>query len=142
MINELSNKYTPELITSLEPNQIIIFGSNVSGIHGAGLAKYCKNNFGAVQGQALGITGQCYAIPTKDTRIRTLPLQDIQYYVNIFIAYAYQHRELEFLVTKIGCGLAGYTIEDIAPMFKRVTTNLILPEEFVKFNKKDEVIHT
>lgn len=129
-------KYTPENITHLAPNQVFVYGANEAGIHGAGAAKLALQ-WGAKMGQ-YGFNGQTYGIPTKNNRIRTLPLDKIQLHVNDFLALAFSHQEYEFLVSKIGCGLAGYQPKDIAPLFKTVKTtgvfeNVILPEEFYKY---------
>jgi hypothetical protein len=128
-------KYTPENITHLEPNQIFCYGANAAGIHGAGAAKLALR-WGAKMGQ-YGLVGQTYGIPTKDKKIQTLPLDKIQHHVHSFLAFAFTHPEYEFLVTKIGCGLANLSIKDIAPMFATVKTgaynNIILPEEFYKY---------
>ena len=129
-------KYTPENIKHLAPNQVFVYGANTAGIHGAGAAKLALR-WGAKMGQ-YGLVGQTYGIPTKDHNIRTLPLDKIQVHVNDFLATAFSHPEYEFLVSKIGCGLAGYQPKDIAPLFKTVKTtgvfeNVILPEEFHKY---------
>jgi hypothetical protein len=128
-------KYTPENITHLEPNQIFCYGANAAGIHGAGAAKLALK-WGAKMYE-YGLNGQTYGIPTKDRQIYTLPLDKIQLHVNDFLATAFSHQEYEFLVTKIGTGLAGLPISDIAPLFKIVKTgvfeNVILPEEFYKY---------
>ena len=127
-------KYTPENITHLEPNQIFTYGANAAGIHGAGAAKLALR-WGAKMGQ-YGLVGQTYGIPTKNKKIQTLPLDKIQVHVHDFLALAFSHPEYEFLVTKIGCGLALYEPKDIAPLFKIIKTgvfdNVILPEEFHK----------
>jgi hypothetical protein len=127
-------KYTPENITHLEPNQIFVYGANARFRHGAGAAKLALR-WGARHGMA-GLVGQTYGIPTKDHNIRTLPLDKIQLHVNDFLATAFSHQEYEFLVTKIGCGLALYQPKDVAPLFKIIKTgvfeNVILPEEFYK----------
>jgi len=128
-------KYTPENITHLEPNQIFCYGANAAGIHGAGAAKLALK-WGAKMYE-YGLNGQTYGIPTKDRQIYTLPLDKIQLHVNDFLATAFSHQEYEFLVTKIGCGLALYQPKDIAPLFKIIKTgvfeNVILPEEFYKY---------
>jgi len=128
-------KYTPENITHLEPNQIFVYGANEKGVHGAGAAKLALR-WGAKMGQ-YELVGQTYGIPTKDKKIQTLPLDKIQVHVDNFLATAFSHTEYEFLVSKIGCGLAGYRPEDIAPLFKIIKTgvfgNVILPEEFYKY---------
>ena len=128
-------KYTPENITHLEPNQIFCYGANAAGIHGAGAAKLALK-WGAKMYE-YGLNGQTYGIPTKDRQIYTLPLDKIQLHVNVFLSFAFSHQEYEFLVTKIGTGLAGIPISDIAPLFKIIKTgvfeNVILPEDFHKY---------
>ncbi len=128
-------KFTPENIIHLEPNQIFTYGANEAYIHGAGAARLAMR-WGAKYG-ADGLVGQTYGIPTKDRQIYTLPLDKIQLHVNVFLSFAFSHQEYEFLVTKIGCGLALYQPKDIAPLFKIIKTgvfeNVILPEEFYKY---------
>ena len=102
---------------------IFVFGSNLRGVHGAGAAAYALKHHGAMWGVGEGIQGQSYGIPTKDITIRTLPLSSIKEYVQDFIAYAEAYPELDFKVTRIGCGLAGYTDEQIAPMFQHAPSN-------------------
>lgn len=98
-------KITPNNIQSLKPSKVFVFGSNLAGIHGAGAAELAFTKFGARWGKGWGKTSnQSYAIPTKDKRIRTMPLAQIQPYVDEFIGYATLNPETEFLVTKIGCG--------------------------------------
>lgn len=131
-------KYTPEHITELPPNHIFVFGSNLSGIHGAGAAKIAHKYFGAKYGCGHYICGNSYAIPTKDSKLCTLPLNRIKAYICTFILHCKDNQHLTFMVTKIGCGLVGYSVEDIAPFFKECVgmKNVILPEEFVDFNLK------
>jgi len=111
-------KYTPDLITTLEPNQIFVFGSNTEGRHGAGAAKQAMK-FGAIYGQAQGRQNRTYAIPTKDLSkgARSLPLPRVRASVDEFIQYALTWDDWEYLVTPIGCGLAGYKPEEIAIVF-------------------------
>jgi hypothetical protein len=123
-------KTTPNDVVLLEPDEVFVFGSNESGIHGAGAAKTAVERFGAVMGQGVGLQGQSYAIPTKDFDIRVLPLDIIKHYVDEFLEFAKYNQEIVFIVTQIGCGLSGYSPKDIAPMFKIVPTNVILPQEF------------
>lgn len=120
------------LILHLPENSIFVFGSNTSGIHGAGAAKTAYKKYGAMYGKGHGLSGQSYAIPTKDFKIQTLPLESISIYVELFIRYAKEHPELNFYVTDIGCGLAGYTPEEIAPMFKgcRDLDNVFVSKRF------------
>ena len=120
-----ANMITPEFITRLEPNEIFVFGSNLAGMHGGGAARIAHEQFGAEWGVGVGRTGQCYAIPTMQGGVET-----IRPYVDEFIRYAEQHPELTFLVTRIGCGIAGFTDEQIAPLFAaaRDLENVALPE--------------
>ena len=122
-----NREYTPERITELKPNEIFVFGSNLAGAHDGGAARLAYNRFGAIWGQGVGLQGQSYAIPTMQGGVET-----IKPYVDEFIAFAKQHQELKFLVTKIGCGIAGFTIDEIAPLFKDAidVENVILPKEF------------
>ncbi len=107
---------------------IFVFGSNLAGIHGAGAARFARQFYGAVNGVGRGPTGDAYAIPTKDLNIDTLPLDWIAFHVGEFINYAKDHPLLRFNVTRIGCGLAGYTDADIAPLFGDAPDNCLLPE--------------
>lgn len=116
-------------ITHLAPNEIFVFGSNLQGMHGGGAARFAHEHFGAVWGQGVGLYGQSYAIPTMQGGVET-----IKPYVDNFLQFAKMHEELDFLVTEIGCGIAGFTSEEIAPLFFRVIEddlrNVYLPESF------------
>lgn len=107
---------------------IFVFGSNLAGRHGKGAALAAVRQHGAVYGQGVGLQGRAYAIPTKDHKLRTLPLWVIETYVQEFLAFAAAHPELTFNVTRVGCGLAGYTEREIAPMFAGAPDNCRLPE--------------
>jgi hypothetical protein len=109
---------------------IFVFGSNLAGRHGKGAALHARRHCGAVYGQAEGLQGQSYAIPTKDRALRPLPLAAIELHVRAFLAFAEAHPELQFQVTPIGCGLAGYQPGQIAPMFRLTTNNVHLPDTF------------
>jgi hypothetical protein len=102
---------------------IFVFGSNEAGIHGAGAAAFALRHHGAIWGKGEGLQGTSYAIPTKDYRIRTLPLDTIKIYVDRFLNFAREHPELTFYVTPIGCGLAGYKRHQIEPMFDKMPSN-------------------
>lgn len=122
-----------KFITKLRPNEVFVFGSNLSGRHGKGAAK-CALKWGAKWGVGNGQMGQTYAIPTKSISVqKTLPLNRIQIYVTQFLDWAKMNPDLTFLVTEIGCGLAGYKPKDIAPMFIGYTENVILPESFLRY---------
>ena len=102
---------------------VFVFGSNLAGRHGAGAALAARNDWGAKYGVGRGPTGRAYAIPTKDEFLMSMSLESIQHYVNEFIEYAKANPTIEFMVTRIGCGLAGYTDEQIAPMFRGAPKN-------------------
>ena len=120
--------FTPERITQLKTNEIFVFGSNLAGAHGGGAARLAYDRFGAVWGQGVGLQGQSYGIPTMHGGVDV-----IKPYVDEFIAFAKQHPEMKFFVTKIGCGIAGFATEEIAPLFADAidVENVILPREFV-----------
>lgn len=119
-----AKRTTPERVTSLKPNEIFVFGSNLRGMHGGGASYIAYRNFGAVMGQGVGLQGQSYAIPTMQGGIET-----IKPYVDEFIGFAKQHQNLTFLVTRIGCGIAGFTDDEISPLFEKAheVGNIILP---------------
>lgn len=122
------SEYTPDWITELKDNEIFVFGSNLAGAHGGGAARLAYQRFGAVWGQGVGLQGQSYAIPTMQGGVET-----IKPYVDEFYEFALQHRQYKFLVTRIGCGIAGFTSEEIAPLFISAIelNNVILPKDFV-----------
>ena len=107
---------------------IFVFGSNLAGRHGKGAALFAKQHHGAIQGIGRGPQGDSYAIPTKDSQLQPLGLHAINVHISTFVNYAKQHPELEFNVTRVGCGLAGYQDRDIAPLFKDAPSNCFLPE--------------
>ena len=123
-----NREFTPDRIIELKPNEIFVFGSNLQGMHGGGAARLAYDRFCAIWGQGVGIHGQSYGIPTMQGGIET-----IKPYVDEFIEFAKQHPEYKFLVTKIGCGIAGFSEKEIAPLFKDAikVENIILPKEFV-----------
>jgi hypothetical protein len=110
--------------------EIFVFGSNEAGRHGKGAALHARKHCGAEYGVGVGRSGDAYAIPTKDGKLKTLPLPRIHQYVGEFLSYAAEHPELTFKVTALGTGLAGYRHEDIAPMFVHAPANCRLPEEW------------
>ena len=122
-------EYTPERITMLKPEEVFVFGSNLEGAHGGGAARLAYISFGAVWGQGVGMQGQCYAIPTMQGGVET-----IKPYVDEFIEFSRQHPERKFLVTRIGCGIAAFTPDEIAPLFLEAIDqkNVILPKDFVE----------
>lgn len=122
-----SERITPEYIKKLNDTEVFVFGSNLAGHHDGGAARIAWEEFGAIYGQGVGLQGQSYAIPTMQGGIKT-----IKPYVDEFIEFAKSHPELTFLVTKIGCGIAGFSVSEIAPLFQKCTEieNVYLPVEF------------
>jgi hypothetical protein len=120
--------FTPDRITCLRPDEVFVFGSNLSGMHGGGAAKVALEAFGAIWGQGVGLQGQSYGIPTMQGGVDT-----IKPFVDEFISFARQHPELFFYVTRIGCGIAGFQDREIAPLFAQVKgiQNICLPRTFV-----------
>ncbi len=115
------------------PLPIFVFGSNLAGRHGKGAALWARTNRGAVYGRGIGRQGHSYAIPTKDHHLKTLPIAAIARYVDEFIIHAAEHPQLTFQLTPIGCGLAGYRHEQIAPLFDAASANIIIPPEFAAY---------
>lgn len=125
----MKTRFTPDFITELKENEIFVFGSNLQGLHGGGAARLAYEKFGAIWGQGVGLQGQSYGIPTMHGGVDA-----IKPYVDEFIEFAKSHPELTFLVTRIGCGIAGFRDEEIAPLFKECIEidNVILPRSFVQ----------
>ncbi|WP_104469938.1 A1S_2505 family phage non-structural protein [Acinetobacter indicus] len=121
-----------ELRTSLDENQIFVFGSNLAGVHKAGASKQAIEFFGAQTGCGKGMSGKSYAIPTANQKLKPLPLADIQRYVEEFKKYVLDHPKLVFYILPIGCGRVGYQAEDIAPLFIGISKNVVLPHQFVE----------
>ena len=121
--------YTPENITKLGKDEIFVFGSNLEGLHLGGAARTALEKFGAKMGQGVGLQGQSYAIPTMQGGVET-----IKPYVDEFIDLAREWDQTTFYITRVGCGIAGFTDEEIAPLFAAAMDlyNVRLPESFVK----------
>ncbi len=119
--------FTPDPVSSLKPDEVFVFGSDLKGLHRGGAANFAHNHFGAKLGLGRGPSGQSYAIPTA-----RIPLDEIRVYVDEFLQYARSHKDQFFYVSRIGCGNAGYTIDQIAPLFAKAAElgNLCLPVEF------------
>ena len=132
----MNTRITPNHITELKPNEIFVFGSNLQGYHGGGAARLAMNQWGAVWGKGTGLQGQTYAIPTMQGGIGT-----IRPYIDQFIKFAQNDPERTFLVTEIGCGIAGFRPADIAPLFKNAINipNIWLPQRFWEILQKEEV---
>ena len=130
----MNTRITPNHITELKPNEIFVFGSNLQGYHGGGAARLAMNQW--VWGQGTGLQGQTYAIPTMQGGIGT-----IRPYIDQFIKFAQNDPERTFLVTEIGCGIAGFRPADIAPLFKNAINipNIWLPQRFWEILQKEEV---
>ncbi|USV41008.1 hypothetical protein [Xanthomonas phage BUDD] len=118
--------------TQAAADEIFVFGSNLAGRHGAGAAKAALQHYGARYGEGTGAQGRSYAIPTKDENIQTLPIEEIKPYIDEFIKTAsHLFNTQKYFVTRIGCGLAGYTDEQIAPLFRDAPYSCMsFPEEW------------
>lgn len=127
-------RITPDIISGLTPNEVFVFGSNLQGMHIEGAAKTAFKKFGAQMGVGIGLQGQSYAIPTINE-----DLPSIKAYVETFILYAKNNHKTRFYVTPIGCGIAGYTPEQIAPLFISAIDcfNIFLPNIFWKIIEKE-----
>ena len=125
-MSEFSHRVTPANITDLKPGQIFVFGSNAAGRHEGGASRLALEKFGAINGLGEGLQGQSYAIPSTEGKI------ELREAICRFMNFARQHPELTFLVTRIGCGVAGYKVEEVAPFFSAAVNfeNVWLPQEF------------
>ena len=123
-----NRKFTPNKIASLEDNEIFVFGSNLNGLHGGGAARVAYQKFGAQWGKGVGMQGKSYGIPTMHGGVEV-----IKPYVDEFIEFALSNKEYTFLVTRIGCGIAGFKADEIAPLFAKAIDleNVLLPKDFV-----------
>ena len=110
--------------------RIFVFGSNLAGRHGKGAALDAVRDYGAIRGRGTGRQGNAYAIATKDAALCPLSLEAIAAHVQDFVAYARAHPELDFLVTDVGCGLAGYVPTQIAPLFRAAPANCLFSARF------------
>ena len=122
------NRIAPDRISELKDNEIFVFGSNLDGSHGGGAAAVAAKMFGAIWGQGVGLQGQSYGIPTMHGGV-----DEIKPYVDDFIEFAKQNQTLTFLVTRIGCGIAGFSEEEMAPLFAAAVSveNIYLPDTFL-----------
>lgn len=120
-------EFTPDYISELKDGKIFVFGSNLAGQHGGGAARLAYNQFDAEWGVGVGLTGKCYAIPTMHGGVDA-----IAPYVDEFIEFARQNSDMKFYVTRIGCGIAGFREEEMAPLFREAlnVSNIVLPESF------------
>lgn len=127
-------KKTPDSVTALKDNEVFVFGSNIAGIHGKGAAK-TATQWGAVKGKGIGLYGQTYALPTKRVWFdkHPLPIRSIDMYVRDLANAVRLHKNKHFIITEVGCGLAGYAPEDIAPLFHEFVLfeNCSLPKRFI-----------
>lgn len=120
-------------IEELDYNQIFVFGSNLSGRHGKGAALVARQKFGAEYGIGTGATGRCYAIATKDEKLKQLSLDQVIHQIDNFKVYARKYHTLDFLVTRVGCGLAGFKDSVIAPLFADAPSNCVFNFEWMEY---------
>lgn len=132
----MSNKrrFTPERITELGEGEIFVFGSNLNGYHAGGAARMAASNFGAKFGQGEGLQGQSYALPTLSKDMKRLPIEQLESSLDRLIECANKNSDLTFFMTKVGCGIAGFKVGQIAQLFfdREIPENIVLPREFVK----------
>lgn len=128
----MEGRVTSEKIISLNENEVFVFGSNRSGRHSKGAAKTAMYKFGAVWGQATGLQGKSYGIPTKDRNMNVLSIPEIEHHVRKFISFAKTNPDKIFLVTEVGCGLSRFSPKQIAPLFEKAKdiSNIHLPKRF------------
>ncbi|WOE31640.1 MULTISPECIES: hypothetical protein [unclassified Acinetobacter] len=128
--------HNESIIKTLAEDTIFVFGSNLAGQHNEGAAKIAQRYFGAVDHVGRGWAGQSFAIPTMNEHLQQMPLSQIQHYIDDFKIYTQNHPDKQYFITAIGCGTAGYKVEEIAPMFKGISHNVILPVSFRPFVEK------
>ena len=133
-------RVSAKYIDKLSDNEIFVFGSNTQGAHGVGAARTAMN-WGAIYGQAFGLQGKTFAIPTVDyTKSGKMSIETIKEYVDKFFDFAKENKDKKFLVTEIGCGIAGFKVSDIAPLFKEALKdefdNIYLPQSFIDYLTK------
>ena len=124
-------------IDKLEDDEVFVFGSNTEGMHAGGAARMAMN-WGAVYGKAFGLQGKTFAIPTVDyTRSGKMSIDEIKKYVDEFLDFTIKNKDKKFLVTEIGCGIAGFKVSEIAPLFRKALeySNVYLPEKFINYLK-------
>ena len=124
-------------IHKLEDDEVFVFGSNTEGMHAGGAARMAMN-WGAVYGKAFGLQGKTFAIPTVDyTRSGKMSIDEIKKYVDEFLDFTIKNKDKKFLVTEIGCGIAGFKVSEIAPLFRKALeySNVYLPERFINYLK-------
>ena len=136
------------IIKNLPDDTIFVFGSNMAGTHQGGAAKTALLHFGATKGVGRGWAGQSFAIPTMNEHLQQMPLSQIQHYIEDFKIYTKNHPKMKYFITAVGCGVAGYKVEEIAPMFKGISRNVIFPVSFRPFvektlpNLSQKLVHT
>lgn len=124
-------------IDKLEDDEVFVFGSNTEGMHAGGAARMAMN-WGAIYGKAFGLQGKTFAIPTVDyTRSGKMSIDEIKKYVDEFLDFTIKNKDKKFLVTEIGCGIAGFKVSEIAPLFRKALeySNVYLPERFINYLK-------
>ncbi|WP_157151999.1 hypothetical protein [Brachyspira sp. SAP_772] len=132
-------RVSAKYINKLEDDEVFVFGSNTEGMHAGGAARMAMN-WGAIYGKAFGLQGKTFAIPTVDyTRSGKMSVDEIRKYVDEFLDFTIKNKDKKFLVTEIGCGIAGFKVSEIAPLFRRALeySNVYLPERFINYLKEN-----
>lgn len=136
----MSFQYHDEtIVTELPENTVFVFGSNMAGQHTHGAARIAAQHFGAVKGVGRGWAGQSFAIPTLNEHQQQMPLSQIAHYIHDFKIYAQNHSKMTYFLTALGCGIAGYKVSEIAPLFRGMSSNIIFPESFKPYIEENAV---
>ncbi|MHA3104569.1 hypothetical protein [Acinetobacter sp. ANC 3791] len=125
------------IIKSLPEDTVFVFGSNLAGEHNDGAARIAQLFFGAMTGIGRGWSGQSFAIPTLNEHLQQMPISQIAHYIEDFKIYAQNHLTTQYFITALGCGIAGYQVSEIAPLFQGISSNVIFPESFRPYVEKN-----
>ena len=123
----MSRKFTPERIDELKPDEIFVFGSNMNGAHMGGAARIAYENFEATWGESEGLTGRSYAIPTLDENMEKVSESALEASIDKFIDFVLNNQQLTFYLTKIGCGIAGWSVDEVAKTFATALASFLVP---------------
>lgn len=123
------------IVTALPEDTVFVFGSNMAGQHTHGAARIAQQYFGAMKNVGRGWAGQSFAIPTLNEHLQRVPLSQIEHYIDDFKIYVKHHPKIKYFITALGCGIAGYKVSEIAPLFKGIHDNVILPESFKPYTE-------
>lgn len=135
--------FTPDVITTLLPNEVFVFGSNMNGNHWGGAAKIAHEKFGAVWGKGRGLCGQSYALPTLDEDMKPLRPSELKTEFMSLIRCAEMNPNLIFYLTKVGCGIAGFKVKEVRDIWRKAVNSYYMNKTMLKprlggFSKKEK----